>query len=93
MTAVLPPHAQRLVHFMAQANARYYASTPLLSDFITAPETRQVSGALLGGWAAIGRHGTGCPASLTLAEAGPGRGTAQADAPRLATPPWPPMGP
>ncbi|QEO17413.1 class I SAM-dependent methyltransferase [Acetobacter vaccinii] len=85
MTAALPPHAQRLDHFMAQANARYYASTPLLSDFITAPEISQVFGELLGGWAAMVWQGMGCPASFTLAEAGPGRGTLMADALRLIT--------
>ncbi|MFT8676039.1 MAG: SAM-dependent methyltransferase [Acetobacter sp.] len=86
-----PPHAQRLDRFMAQANARYYATTPLLSDFITAPEISQVFGELLGGWAAMVWQGMGCPDPFLLAEAGPGRGTLMADALRLITRQMPAM--
>ncbi|MBO1325212.1 SAM-dependent methyltransferase [Acetobacter sp. TBRC 12305] len=78
-----PPHALRLDRFMAQANAQYYATTPLLSDFITAPEISQVFGELLGGWAAMVWQGMGRPDPFILAEAGPGRGTLMADALRL----------
>ncbi|MCH4093173.1 MAG: SAM-dependent methyltransferase [Acetobacter peroxydans] len=87
----LPPDAERLDHFMARANARYYATTPLLSDFITAPEISQVFGELLGAWAAMVWQGMGSPPSFILAEAGPGRGTLMADALRLITRICPPM--
>ena len=85
MPSSLPPQAERLDVFMARANARYYATTPLLSDFITAPEISQVFGELLGAWAATVWQSMGCPAHVILAEAGPGRGTLMADALRLIT--------
>ncbi|MFP2871802.1 class I SAM-dependent methyltransferase [Acetobacter tropicalis] len=79
----LPPEAERLDVFMARANARYYATHPLLSDFITAPEISQVFGELLGAWAAMVWVSMGRPNRIILAEAGPGRGTLMADALRL----------
>lgn len=78
-----PPEAERLDVFMARANARYYATHPLLSDFITAPEISQVFGELLGAWAAMVWVSMGRPNRIILAEAGPGRGTLMADALRL----------
>lgn len=90
----LPPHQQlpgaeqppeRLDAFMARANARYYATHPLLSDFITAPEISQVFGELLGAWAATVWVSMGRPERVVLAEAGPGRGTLMADMLRLIT--------
>ncbi|KDE19591.1 ATP synthase subunit beta [Acetobacter aceti 1023] len=85
MYSSLPPQAERLDVFMARANARYYASKPLLSDFITAPEISQVFGELLGAWAATVWQNMGRPAQVIFAEAGPGRGTLMADALRLIT--------
>lgn len=78
-----PP--ERLDAFMARANAQYYATHPLLSDFITAPEISQVFGELLGAWAAMIWSSMGCPSRIILAEAGPGRGTLMADMLRLIT--------
>ncbi|GBQ34288.1 class I SAM-dependent methyltransferase [Acetobacter fabarum] len=78
-------HAERLDHFMARVNAQYYAETPFLSDFITAPEISQVFGELLGAWAITVWQGMGSPAKIILAEAGPGRGTLMADALRVIT--------
>lgn len=76
---------ERLDHFMARANAQYYATHPLLTDFITAPEISQVFGELLGAWVATVWASMGCPTSVILAEAGPGRGTLMADMLRLIT--------
>ncbi|MBS1015642.1 class I SAM-dependent methyltransferase [Acetobacter persici] len=83
--SIPPAGAERLDHFMARANARYYATHPLLSDFITAPEISQVFGELLGAWAATVWASMGCPSRVILAEAGPGRGTLMADMLRLIT--------
>ena len=59
----------------------YYATRPGLgTDFITAPETSQVFGELLGLWAAHEWQAMGAPASIRLAEFGPGRGTLMSDA-------------
>ncbi|MCP1231050.1 class I SAM-dependent methyltransferase [Acetobacter indonesiensis] len=80
-----PPGAERLDVFMARANAQYYATHPLLSDFITAPEISQVFGELLGAWAAMVWVSMGRPSPVILAEAGPGRGTLMADALRVIT--------
>ncbi|MBO6037694.1 MAG: SAM-dependent methyltransferase [Acetobacter sp.] len=77
--------AQRLDHFMAQANAHYYATTHFWNDFVTAPEMSQVFGELLGAWVALVWQGMKCPSSFLFAEAGPGRGTLMADALRLIT--------
>ena len=81
----LPAGAKRLDVFMARANAQYYATHPLLSDFVTAPELSQVFGELLGAWAVAVWQSMGSPTRLILAEAGPGRGTLMADALRLIT--------
>ena len=48
-------------------------------DFITAPEISQMFGELLGLWLAQAWLDQGAPASFTLAELGPGRGTLMAD--------------
>lgn len=59
----------------------YYAARPGLgTDFITAPETSQVFGELLGLWAAHEWQAMGKPGAVSLAEMGPGRGTLMADA-------------
>lgn len=63
----------------------YYATRPGLgTDFITAPETSQVFGELLGLWAAHEWGQMGAPADITLCEIGPGRGTLMQDALRAA---------
>ncbi len=59
----------------------YYATRPGLGrDFITAPETSQLFGELLGLWLAHEWDAMGRPEPVILAEAGPGRGTLMADA-------------
>jgi SAM-dependent MidA family methyltransferase len=70
----------RFDHFMAQANAAYYATKNPFADFVTAPELTQVFGEVLGAWAKITWQLMGAPPDFILAEAGPGRGTLMADA-------------
>ncbi|MGL5362275.1 MAG: class I SAM-dependent methyltransferase [Bosea sp. (in: a-proteobacteria)] len=53
-------------------------------DFITAPETSQMFGELIGLWAGEVWRMMGAPASMRLIELGPGRGTLMADALRAA---------
>jgi SAM-dependent MidA family methyltransferase len=74
---------ERLDHFMARANAAYYAGRDPFADFTTAPEISQIFGEIVGAWAAIVWEMLGRPAPVILAEAGPGRGTLMADARRL----------
>jgi len=71
---------ERLDHFMARANAAYYATHDPFVDFTTAPEISQVFGELLGLWAAVTWRLLGAPFPVCLVEAGPGRGTLMADA-------------
>ena len=71
---------ERLDHFMARANAAYYAARDPFADFTTAPEISQAFGEVLGLWAAVTWGLLGSPASIALVEAGPGRGTLMADA-------------
>jgi len=49
-------------------------------DFITAPETSQMFGELLGLWCAIVWQQMGSPSPVNLVELGPGRGTLMSDA-------------
>ncbi len=59
----------------------YYATRPGLGeDFITAPETSQIFGELIGLWAAHEWQQMGSPERFSLIEIGPGRGTLMADA-------------
>ncbi len=61
----------------------YYATRQPIGaagDFITSPEISQTFGELLGLWAAVVWQQMGAPAGVTLAEAGPGRGTLMRDA-------------
>jgi SAM-dependent MidA family methyltransferase len=74
---------ERFDHFMARANAAYYATRDPFADFTTAPELTQVFGELLGAWARIAWQMLGEPADIILAEAGPGRGVLMADALRV----------
>ena len=71
---------ERLDHFMARANAAYYATHDPFADFTTAPEISQAFGEVLGAWAAVVWQSMGRPDPVILAEAGPGRGTLMADA-------------
>ncbi|MBV8524743.1 MAG: SAM-dependent methyltransferase [Acetobacteraceae bacterium] len=71
---------QRLDHFMAQANAAYYAAHDPYTDYTTSPEITQVFGEILGLWAAAVWDAMGRPNSILFTEAGPGRGTLMADA-------------
>ena len=71
---------ERLDRFMARANAAYYASRDPFADFTTAPEICQAFGEVLGLWAAVTWEQLGRPSPVTLAEAGPGRGTLMRDA-------------
>src|SRR5665213_360341 len=60
---------QRLDHFMAGANAAYYATQDPFADFTTAPEISQVFGELLGLWAAVTWRLLGAPPAVSLVEA------------------------
>jgi len=71
---------ERLDHFMARANAAYYATHDPFADFTTSPEISQVFGEILGLWAAVIWDLVGRPDPVLLVEAGPGRGTSMADA-------------
>jgi NADH dehydrogenase [ubiquinone] 1 alpha subcomplex assembly factor 7 len=74
---------ERFDHFMARANAAYYATQNPYADFTTAPELTQVFGEILGAWARIVWQMLGSPENIILAEAGPGRGVLMADALRV----------
>ena len=76
---------ERFDHFMARANAAYYAAQDPFKDFTTAPELTQVFGEILGAWAKTVWQMMGSPDDIILAEAGPGRGLLMADALRV----WP----
>jgi SAM-dependent MidA family methyltransferase len=76
---------ERLDHFIARANAAYYARHDPFADFTTAPEIFQGFGEVLGAWAVAVWQAMGRPDPVILAEAGPGRGTLMADALRLIT--------
>jgi NADH dehydrogenase [ubiquinone] 1 alpha subcomplex assembly factor 7 len=76
-----------LMHYMGEANARYYASRDPLGaagDFVTAPEISQMFGELIGLWLADVWHRAGRPANVRYIELGPGRGTLARDALRAA---------
>lgn len=63
----------------------YYATQPGIGrDFITAPETSQVFGELIGLWIVHEWRALGSPARFELVEIGPGRGLLMADALRIA---------
>jgi SAM-dependent MidA family methyltransferase len=74
---------ERFDHFMARANAAYYATHNPYTDFTTAPELTQVFGEVLGAWARIAWQMLGSPENIVLAEAGPGRGVLMVDALRV----------
>jgi NADH dehydrogenase [ubiquinone] 1 alpha subcomplex assembly factor 7 len=65
----------------------YYATRRPIGaagDFITSPEISQTFGELLGLWSAVVWQQMDAPTSMTLMEAGPGRGTLMRDALRAA---------
>jgi NADH dehydrogenase [ubiquinone] 1 alpha subcomplex assembly factor 7 len=72
-----------LMHYMGEANARYYSSRDPLGatgDFVTAPEISQMYGELIGLWLADMWIRAGCPEPVHYVELGPGRGTLARDA-------------
>ena len=72
-----------LAHYMAEANARYYAKADPLGaggDFVTAPEVSQMFGELIGLWLTDVWDRAGRPEPVHYAELGPGRGTLARDA-------------
>ena len=72
-----------LAHYMAEANARYYARADPLGadgDFVTAPEMSQMFGELIGLWLTDLWDRAGRPAPVHYVELGPGRGTLARDA-------------
>ena len=79
---MIPP--ERLDRWMARRVAAYYAARDPFADFTTAPEITQAFGECLGAWAAAAWMQMGSPGTVTLAEAGPGRGTLMADLLRAA---------
>jgi NADH dehydrogenase [ubiquinone] 1 alpha subcomplex assembly factor 7 len=65
----------------------YYATRPALGgqgDFITAPETSQMFGELVGLWCVQAWLDSGAPARVNLIELGPGRGVMMSDMLRAA---------
>jgi SAM-dependent MidA family methyltransferase len=63
----------------------YYAARPGIGrDFITAPETSQIFGELIGLWLVHEWRALGSPAGFLLVEIGPGRGQLMLDALRIA---------
>jgi SAM-dependent MidA family methyltransferase len=72
-----------VAHYMAEANAQYYAARDPLGaagDFTTAPEISQMFGELVGLWLADLWDKAGRPGNARYVELGPGRGTLAADA-------------
>lgn len=76
-----------LMHYMGEANARYYASKDPLGaggDFVTAPEISQMFGEMIGLWLADLWGRAGMRQDVHYVELGPGRGTLARDALRAA---------
>lgn len=76
-----------IAHYMAEANAHYYATRDPLGaagDFVTAPEISQMFGELVGLWLADIWQRAGAPQGACFVELGPGRGTLARDALRAA---------
>lgn len=72
---------------MADNREGYYRRQAIIGgsgDFITAPEISQMFGELIGIWCVAAWRQLGAPASFTLAELGPGRGTLMRDLLRAA---------
>lgn len=76
-----------LMHYMGEANTRYYDSRDPLGaagDFVTAPEISQMFGELIGLWLADMWINAGREEPVHYVELGPGRGTLAQDALRAA---------
>ncbi|MCB2046360.1 MAG: SAM-dependent methyltransferase [Novosphingobium sp.] len=76
-----------LMHYMGEANARYYDSRDPFGhagDFVTAPEISQMFGELIGLWLADMWIRAGREEPVHYVELGPGRGTLARDALRAA---------
>ena len=76
-----------LMHYMGEANARYYDSRDPFGhagDFVTAPEISQMFGELIGLWLADMWINAGRDETVSYVELGPGRGTLARDALRVA---------
>ncbi|MGH6787291.1 MAG: class I SAM-dependent methyltransferase [Novosphingobium sp.] len=72
-----------VMHFMGEANARYYATRDPLGaagDFVTAPEISQMFGELIGLWLTDLWIRAGRAEPVHYVELGPGRGTLARDA-------------
>jgi NADH dehydrogenase [ubiquinone] 1 alpha subcomplex assembly factor 7 len=72
-----------LAHYMAEANARYYAKADPFGaegDFVTAPEISQMFGELIGLWLTDMWIRAGREEPAHYVELGPGRGTLARDA-------------
>lgn len=72
-----------LMHYMGEANARYYAARDPLGaagDFVTAPEISQMFGEMIGLWLADIWARAGSQPRVHYVELGPGRGTLARDA-------------
>jgi len=71
---------------LADRHTGYYARRQPIGregDFVTAPEISQIFGELIGIWVAAVWQSMGEPASVIVAELGPGRGTLMVDALRV----------
>jgi NADH dehydrogenase [ubiquinone] 1 alpha subcomplex assembly factor 7 len=78
----LSTYMQLVLHDPAEG---YYATRPGIGrDFITAPETSQMFGELIGLWLVHEWRALGSPAEFRLVEIGPGRGQLMLDALRIA---------
>ena len=74
--------AQYMTICLHDPAAGYYSTRPAIGedgDFITAPETSQMFGELIGLWAAQTYLDLGSPPRVNLIEAGPGSGVLMAD--------------
>lgn len=84
MDGPMPVSAYMQVCLHDPTDGYYARGAGLGRDFITAPETSQIFGELLGLWIAHEWRALGEPSPVTLLELGPGRGTLMADTLRAA---------
>jgi NADH dehydrogenase [ubiquinone] 1 alpha subcomplex assembly factor 7 len=77
------PVAEYMALCLSDPRDGYYATRDpfgTTGDFVTAPEISQMFGELVGLWCVSAHAAMGAPATVTLVELGPGRGTLMADA-------------